>query len=108
MSNVVVAVVISSSLDGDWCDGRSVADDRRAIVNPASKRRGATLDGVLAVRLLGELEVECDGTTVPSPPSQRPWALFAFLALSARPLARAELAARFWPEVLDASARASL
>jgi DNA-binding SARP family transcriptional activator/Tfp pilus assembly protein PilF len=63
---------------------------------------------VLQVRLLGELEVDCDGTTILSPASQRPWALFAYLALSPRPLARADLAARFWPDVLDASARASL
>jgi DNA-binding SARP family transcriptional activator len=63
---------------------------------------------MLAVRLLGELEIERDGTTIPSPASQRPWALFAYLALSPRPLARADIAGRFWPDVLDASARASL
>jgi DNA-binding SARP family transcriptional activator len=63
---------------------------------------------VLEVRLLGELRVERDGELISSPGSQRPWAVFAYLALSQRPVPRAELASRFWPDVLDASARASL
>ena len=42
------------------------------------------------------------------PVSQRPWALFAYLALAPRPVPRGELASRFWPDVLDQSARASL
>jgi DNA-binding SARP family transcriptional activator len=58
--------------------------------------------------LLGGLEVELNGAVVDSPVSQRPWAVFAHLALAARPVARAELASRFWPDVLDQSARASL
>jgi DNA-binding SARP family transcriptional activator len=67
-----------------------------------------TLDGVLRVRLLGTLEVELDGAMTETPPSQRPWAVFAYLALAPRPVSRAELASRFWPDVLDQSARASL
>lgn len=63
---------------------------------------------MLEVRLLGELRVDQDGKLIPSPGSQRPWAVFAYLALSQRPVPRAELASRFWPDVLDASARASL
>jgi DNA-binding SARP family transcriptional activator len=63
---------------------------------------------VLHVRLLGTLEVELDGTETETSPSQRPWAVFAYLALAPRPVSRAELAARFWPDVLDQSARASL
>ena len=58
--------------------------------------------------LLGALEVELDGTVIDSPPSQRAWALFAYLALAERPVSRAELANVFWPDVLDQSARASL
>ena len=34
--------------------------------------------------------------------------MFAYIALAQRPVPRAELASRFWPDVLDASARASL
>ena len=63
---------------------------------------------MLRARLLGALEVELDGTVIDSPASQRPWALFAYLALAARPVPRGELASKFWPDVLDQSARASL
>ena len=63
---------------------------------------------MLRARLLGALEVELDGTAIDSPASQRPWAVFAYLALAIRPVARAELASTFWPDVLDQSARASL
>jgi DNA-binding SARP family transcriptional activator/tetratricopeptide (TPR) repeat protein len=63
---------------------------------------------VLHARLLGTLEVEINGTVVDSPASQRPWAVFAYLALSSRPVSRSELVARFWPDVLDQSARGSL
>ncbi len=63
---------------------------------------------MLRARLLGALEVELDGTAIDSPASQRPWALFAYLALAPDGVSRAELANRFWPDVLDQSARASL
>ena len=63
---------------------------------------------MLRVRVLGALEVELDGALIDSPASQRPWSLFAYLALSGRPVSRQELATRFWPDVLDQSARASL
>ena len=63
---------------------------------------------MLRARLLGALEVELNGTGIDSPVSQRPWAVFAYMALAPRPVPRAELASRFWPDVLDQSARASL
>lgn len=63
---------------------------------------------MLRSRLLGALEVELDGARIDSPPAQRPWAVFAYLALAPRAVSRAELATRFWPDVLDQSARASL
>jgi DNA-binding SARP family transcriptional activator/tetratricopeptide (TPR) repeat protein len=63
---------------------------------------------VLRVRVLGALEIELDGAVIDSPPSRRPWALFAYLALAPHAVSRAELASRFWPDVLDQSARASL
>ena len=62
----------------------------------------------MQVRLLGELEVELNGAAIASPVSQRPWAVFAYLALSGKPVTRADLASRFWPDVMDSSARASL
>ncbi len=63
---------------------------------------------MLHARLLGTLQVELDGTGIQSSPSQRPWALFSYLALVGRPVSRSELASTFWPDVLDQSARASL
>lgn len=63
---------------------------------------------MLRARLLGGLEVELNGTAIDCPAAQRPWAVFAYLALSPRPVTRSELANRFWPDVLDQSARASL
>ncbi|MGO9971458.1 MAG: ATP-binding protein [Solirubrobacteraceae bacterium] len=63
---------------------------------------------MLRARLLGAFEVELNGRVLDSSPSQRPWAVFAYLALAPRPVSRAELATRFWPDVLDQSARASL
>lgn len=63
---------------------------------------------MLRVRLIGALEVELDGAVIDASASHRPWALFGYLALAGRPVTRAELAERFWPDVLDQSARASL
>ncbi len=63
---------------------------------------------VLRARLLGALEVELNGTAIDSPATQRPWALFAYLALAPSTVSRSELANTFWPDVLDQSARASL
>ena len=63
---------------------------------------------MLRARLLGALQVEVNGAVIDSPASQRPWAVFAYLALAPRAVPRAELAATFWPDVLDQSARASL
>jgi DNA-binding SARP family transcriptional activator/tetratricopeptide (TPR) repeat protein len=58
--------------------------------------------------VLGALEVDLDGATIASPVSQRPWAVFGYLAVAPGSVSRAELANRFWPDVLDASGRASL
>ena len=63
---------------------------------------------MLRVRLLGELRAEVDGAAVAVPTSRRAWALLAWLALHPGEHARASVAARFWPDVLDSSARASL
>ena len=63
---------------------------------------------VLEVRLLGELEVEFDDAAITLPTSRRACALLALLALQPGPHSRSRLAALLWPDVLDASARASL
>src|ERR1700758_5614219 len=62
----------------------------------------------LQERLLGELGAEVDGIAITLPTSRRAWALLAWLALRPGPHTRARLAALLWPDVLDASARASL
>jgi DNA-binding SARP family transcriptional activator len=81
---------------------------RVSAVKWASNLWRYALTTVLRARLLGALEVELNGTAIDSPATQRPWALFAYLALADRPVSRAELANTFWPDVLDQSARASL
>lgn len=63
---------------------------------------------MLRVRLAGSLALESDGREIPLPSSRRARALLAYLAAHPGPHARGELAARFWPDVLDASARTSL
>lgn len=63
---------------------------------------------MLRVRLLGDLTVEADGSRVEPPTSKRARSLLGWLALERRMHPRAPLAARFWPDVLDESARTSL
>jgi DNA-binding SARP family transcriptional activator len=63
---------------------------------------------VLRVTVLGRIGVERDGVELPTPSSRRAWSLLAHLALHPGPQSRGEHAARFWPDVLDSSARASL
>ena len=63
---------------------------------------------MLQLRLFGGLAVELDGTPVDLPSSRRAWALLGWLALQPGLHQRSALAARFWPDVLDSSARASL
>jgi DNA-binding SARP family transcriptional activator len=63
---------------------------------------------MLRVRLAGGLRLESDGRELAPPRSRRARALLAWLALHPGAHARGELAGRFWPDVLDASARTSL
>src|SRR5213079_1912124 len=63
---------------------------------------------MLRVRLLGDMALELDGRAIALPDSGRARALLAWLALNPGTHARGQLAARFWPDVLDSSARASL
>jgi DNA-binding SARP family transcriptional activator len=62
---------------------------------------------MLRIRLIGGLETELDGRRL-ALPAGKPSVLFAWLALNRGMHARAELAARFWADVLEASSRASL
>ena len=58
--------------------------------------------------MLGDLRLEIAGTAAPLPASRRARSLLAWLALHPGEHPRSELAGRFWPDVLDASARTSL
>jgi DNA-binding SARP family transcriptional activator len=77
-----------------------------AIVKDASNVALYALT-MLRVRLVGEVEAEVDGESRPLPPG-RPLSLLGWLALNPGPHPRSEIAPRFWPDVLDQSARASL
>ena len=63
---------------------------------------------MLTVRVIGPMGLRLDGAAIETPVNRREWSLLAWLAMNPGTHARAELAARFWPDVLDASARASL
>src|SRR6201994_1763717 len=63
---------------------------------------------MLRVRLLGELRAELDGRALAAPPGRRAWGLLGWLALHPGEHPRGSVAARFWPDVLESSARASL
>jgi DNA-binding SARP family transcriptional activator len=63
---------------------------------------------VLRVKVLGQLALEVDGTDLELPSSWRARSLLALLALDRRVHPRSQLAGRFWPDVLEESARTSL
>ncbi len=63
---------------------------------------------MLRVNLLGEMTLELDGRQLELPASRRARSLLGLLALERRTHLRSQLAARFWPDVLDESARTSL
>ena len=63
---------------------------------------------MLRLRLFGAFEVDLDGVPVQPPASRRAWSLLAWLALHPGRSTRGRVAACFWPDVLDTSARASL
>jgi DNA-binding SARP family transcriptional activator/tetratricopeptide (TPR) repeat protein len=63
---------------------------------------------MLRIRLIGEMALEIDGTDAPPPASRRARSLLAWLALNPGPHARGEVAACFWPDTLDSSARTNL
>jgi DNA-binding SARP family transcriptional activator len=63
---------------------------------------------MLRVRLFGGLALESDGVALPTPERRRARSLLGWLALHPGMHPRSEVAGRFWPEVLDSSARKSL
>ena len=99
------------------CDGghgghRRSAPARPPLCQRERPRAGAATHRVVCaragVRLSGGLRLELDGAPLHRPRSRRGRGLLAWLALHPGPHARGQLAGRFWPDVLDASARTSL
>ena len=63
---------------------------------------------MLRVELFGGVRATIDGRPVQAPARRRGWSLLAWLALHPGLHARGGVAASFWPDVLDQSARGSL
>ena len=63
---------------------------------------------MLRVRLFGAFALESDGVALPMPERRRARSLLGWLALHPGMHPRSEVAGRFWPDVLDSSARKSL
>ncbi|MEA2444573.1 MAG: eukaryotic-like serine/threonine-protein kinase [Thermoleophilales bacterium] len=63
---------------------------------------------MLRIWLIGQMRLELDGTQLPLPESGRARSLLAWLALRPGSHPRATVAARFWPDTLDSSARTNL
>ncbi|MBA0125111.1 AAA family ATPase [Haloechinothrix sp. YIM 98757] len=63
---------------------------------------------MLRAYLFGSLTIEIDGRTMPEIAGLRPRSVLAWLLSNPGTHARAHVAALFWPDVLDISARASL
>ena len=63
---------------------------------------------MLRICVLGELSIEGSGRQIEPGGSWRARSLLAWFALNPGAHPRGEVASRFWPDVLDSSARASL
>ena len=63
---------------------------------------------MLSVRLFGAFALESEGIALPMPERRRARSLLGWLALYPGMHPRSEVAGRFWPDVLDSSARKSL
>ena len=63
---------------------------------------------MLRISVLGDLRIEVAGAPAPLPASRRARSLLAWLALHRGEHSRSEVAGRFWPDVMESSARTSL
>jgi predicted ATPase/DNA-binding SARP family transcriptional activator len=63
---------------------------------------------MLRVRLFGGLALESEGVALPMPERRRACSLLGWLSLHPGMHPRSEVAGRFWPDVLESSARKSL
>src|SRR6185503_17790449 len=63
---------------------------------------------MVRVRLFGRFALESDGVALPMPERRRACSLLGWLGLHPGLHPRSEVAGRFWPDVLESSARKSL
>src|SRR3954469_4263849 len=63
---------------------------------------------MLRVRVFGAFALESEGVALPMPERRRAVSLLGWLAVHPGTHPRSEVAGRFWPDVLDSSARKSL
>jgi DNA-binding SARP family transcriptional activator/tetratricopeptide (TPR) repeat protein len=101
-------VAQTSSERQSTLDASALVTARSCHLPVARDAEGYAWLTVLRIQLLGRMAVECDGSELAVPSARRAWSLLAYLALSPGPQPRGDLAAQFWPDVLDSSARASL
>lgn len=94
------ALTIGAGRSRSFCDGSTACRRRLPDI----------LRAVLAIRVLGRLSVESadDVDSIGLPSSRRARDLLAYLATHQEMHLRPGLAARFWPDVPEASARSSL
>jgi DNA-binding SARP family transcriptional activator/tetratricopeptide (TPR) repeat protein len=88
-------------------DRQSAALVRQTFASSAGAVR-AYLGLMLRMSLVGSVTMSFDDVVLEPPASRRAWLLLAWLGLHPGLHARGEVAATFWPDVLDSSARASL
>jgi predicted ATPase/DNA-binding SARP family transcriptional activator len=96
LTNVQI-VVAAVRLTSEFLRGNAMAD-KPAVPVPVP----------VSVRVLGEIAVDINGSSVALPASLRAVALLGWLATHSGPRPRSEIASSLWPDVPDSSARNSV
>src|SRR3984885_14043869 len=87
---------------------RARVRDSGAAVRRSGHSAAKMTRAMLEIQVIGELEVRLAGAKAELPAGRRVRALLGWLAIHPGRHHRSRLAGQFWPDVLDASARASL
>lgn len=77
-------------------------------VRSGATERDDRATSILTLKLLGGCKISLDNNTLDYLGSRKAQALFVYLAVMAKPLARASLTALFWPEMPEQSAKNNL
>src|SRR5258707_8418893 len=114
-----LVLILGASLVGVEClnsedhDSPAPSSDRQSAGQgraggPREAREPRMAAAMLEIAVIGELQVQVAGKTAELPASRRALSLLGWLAVHPGRHPRSRLAGLFWPDVLDASARASL